>query len=186
VKWSERSEQLGKATKILLELQDWHRHEHNGCKYTWNNYDLSLPQVARRYCTKAWVGLLTWIPCPPLGSLWHSVNGISGCSNTTCNSRWCTELGGEFLIIKPTRCTKFLKFILGMKLHMFWTVPLSIISSFSLYTQQWYMSYSVADSLWAGANAPAHKLSTNLYDIHHCCVYSEKLLTMDRGTVWKM
>jgi hypothetical protein len=30
---------------------------------------------------------------------------------------------------------------------------------------------------------PAHKLSTNLYDIYHCCVYSEKLLMMDRGTV---
>ena len=41
---------------------------------------------------------------------------------------------------------------------MFRTVPLSIIRSFSLYTQQWYMSY-------------------------HCCVYSEKLLMMDRGTV---
>jgi len=26
---------------------------------------------------------------------------------------------------------------------MFRTVPLSIISSFSLYTQQWYMSYSL-------------------------------------------
>ena len=38
---------------------------------------------------------------------------------------------------------------------MFRTVPLSIIWSFSLYTQQWYMS-------------------ANLYDIHHCCVYSEK------------
>jgi len=23
----------------------------------------------------------------------------------------------------------------------------------------------------------------NLYDIYHCCVYSEKLLTMGRGTV---
>jgi hypothetical protein len=29
----------------------------------------------------------------------------------------------------------------GMKLYMFRTVPLSIISSYSLYTQQWYMSY---------------------------------------------
>ena len=28
----------------------------------------------------------------------------------------------------------------------------------------------------------ARKLSANLYDIHHCCVYSEKLL-MDGGTV---
>jgi hypothetical protein len=31
--------------------------------------------------------------------------------------------------------------------------------------------------------AAARKLSTKLYDIHHCCVYSEKLLMMDRGTV---
>jgi len=30
---------------------------------------------------------------------------------------------------------------------MFRTVPLSIIGSFSLYTQQWYMSYRFADSL---------------------------------------
>jgi len=32
---------------------------------------------------------------------------------------------------------------------MFQTVPLSIIRSFSLYTQQWYMSYRFADSLRA-------------------------------------
>ena len=86
-----------------------------------------------------------------------------------------------------------------MKLYMFRTVPLSIIRSFSLYTQQWYMSYRFADSLRAGANAPAHKLfadslrtganapahklSAKLYDIYHCCVYSEKLPMMDRGTV---
>ena len=30
---------------------------------------------------------------------------------------------------------------------------------------------------------PAHKLSANLYDIYHCCVYSEKFPMMDRGTV---
>jgi len=29
-------------------------------------------------------------------------------------------------------------------------------------------------------------LSANLYDIHHYCVYSEKLLMMDRETVWNM
>jgi len=32
---------------------------------------------------------------------------------------------------------------------MFQTVPLSTIRSFSLYTQQWYMSYRFADSLLA-------------------------------------
>jgi len=30
---------------------------------------------------------------------------------------------------------------------------------------------------------PALKLSANLYDEYHCSVYSEKLLTMDRGAV---
>ena len=33
---------------------------------------------------------------------------------------------------------------------MFLTVPLSIIRSSLLYTQQWYMSYRFADSLRAG------------------------------------
>jgi hypothetical protein len=50
------------------------------------------------------------------------------------------------LIIKPTRCTIFSNLFFGMKLNMFQKVPLSIIRSFSLYTQQWYMSYSFADS----------------------------------------
>jgi hypothetical protein len=57
--------------------------------------------------------------------------------------------------------------ILGMKLYTFPTVPLSIIRSSSLYTQQWYMSYTFAD-------------------IYHCCVYSEKLLMINRGTVQNM
>ena len=30
---------------------------------------------------------------------------------------------------------------------------------------------------------PARKLSANPYDTYHCCVYSEKLLMMDRGTI---
>jgi len=72
---------------------------------------------------------------------------------------------------------------------MFRTVPLSIIRSFSLYTQKWYMSYRFADSLRAGSGRnqfrpdPARKLSANLYNICHYCVYSEKLLMMERGTV---
>jgi hypothetical protein len=61
---------------------------------------------------------------------------------------------------------------------MFRTVPLSIIRSFSLYTEQWYMSYRFVDS--------CEQLPANLYDIYHCCVYSEKLLMMDRGTVRNM
>jgi len=67
---------------------------------------------------------------------------------------------------------KFLKFILGLKLYMFLTVPLSIIRSFSLYTQQWYVAHRFADSLRAGLGS---RLQT-----------PEKLLMMDRGTVQNM
>jgi len=38
-----------------------------------------------------------------------------------------------------------------MKLYMFRAVPLSIIRSFPLYTQQWYMLYRSANSLQAGS-----------------------------------
>ena len=57
---------------------------------------------------------------------------------------------------------------------MFRTVPLSIIRSFSLYTKM---------RAGSGRNQfrpdPARKLSANLYDIYHCCVYSEKFLIDD-------
>jgi hypothetical protein len=66
-----------------------------------------------------------------------------------------------------------------MKLYMFWTVPLTIIGSFSLYTQQ------DQDGMQFHPD-PAHKLSANLYNIYHCCVYSEKLPMMDRGNVRNM
>jgi len=76
---------------------------------------------------------------------------------------------------------------------MFRTVPLSIISSFSLYTQQWCMSYRLQLQLASRIRTelqfrpdPARELSANLYDIYRCCVYSEKLLMMDRGTVRNM
>jgi len=46
------------------------------------------------------------------------------------------------------------------------TIPLFIIRSFSLYTQQWYMSYRFADSLRAGSGRSV--------------LYNEKLLMMDR------
>ena len=66
---------------------------------------------------------------------------------------------------------------------MFRTVPLSIIRSFSLYTQQCYMSYSLRAGSGRFRLDPAHKLSANMYDIYHCRVYSEKLLMNDIGTV---
>jgi hypothetical protein len=48
---------------------------------------------------------------------------------------------------------EFLKFIFGIELYMFRTVPLSIIRSYSLYIQQWYMSYRFVDSFRAAAGS---------------------------------
>jgi len=45
----------------------------------------------------------------------------------------------------------------------------------------------VKQSVYRPGNLTADRLRAgsglNLYDIYHCCVYSEKLLMMDRGTV---
>ena len=84
----------------------------------------------------------------------------------------------EFLIIKPTRCTNFSNLFLKWNSSCYgqFLCPSSGVHC-TLYTQQWYMSYRFADS-W--------QLSANVYDIYHCCVYSEKLLMMDRGTVRNM
>jgi hypothetical protein len=48
---------------------------------------------------------------------------------------------------------EFLKFIFGTKLYMFRTITLSIVRSYSLYTQQNFMTYNIAvctvlDSWW--------------------------------------
>jgi len=64
---------------------------------------------------------------------------------------------------------------------MFRTVPLSIIRSFSLYTQQYIQVMLTACE--QDQDGTARKLSANLYDMYYCCVYSEKLLMMDKGTV---
>jgi len=69
---------------------------------------------------------------------------------------------------------EFLKIIFGIKLYMFRTVLLSIIRSFSLYTQQWYMSYRFADSLRAesGPNCRScsQAVSKPVYHIPLLCV----------------
>jgi len=59
------------------------------------------------------------------------------------------------------------------------TVPMSIIRRFSLYTQQWYMSYRFADSLRAICQQ-----TCMTYTFAVCTV--KKLLMMDTGTVRNM
>jgi len=103
---------------------------------------------------------------------------------------------------------QFLKFIFGIKLYMFRTVPLSIIISF--FTVQTAMvlchtGYSYSLRAGSGRNCSSVLIllaSCMTYTINSvlillascqqncmtylCCVYSEKHLMMDRGTVRNM
>ena len=80
----------------------------------------------------------------------------------------------------------FLKFILGMKFYMFRTVPLSIIRSFSLYTQQWYMSYRFADSLRAGSgwNWTSSILILLARCLQTCMTYTIAVCTVKNSWWW--
>ena len=68
---------------------------------------------------------------------------------------------------------------------MFRIVPLAIIRSFSLYTQQWYMLYSLRAGSVRSVLILLASCQQNC-DVYHCCVYSEKLLMTGRGTVRNM
>ena len=69
----------------------------------------------------------------------------------------------------------FLKCILGMKLYMFRTVPLSIIRSFSLYAQQWYMSYMFADNLQTSCQQTCMTYTIAVCTVKHSWWWTEEL-----------
>jgi len=91
------------------------------------------------------IGIRRWVS-GPLGCLTHVCRVSFPRDKATRGIKLHTVL-----IIKPTRCTNLSKFIFGIKLYMFRTVPLSTVRSFSPYIQQWYMAYRFADSLRAGS-----------------------------------
>jgi len=91
--------------------------------------------------------------------------------------------------MKPTRCTGFS--------NLFWNETLHVSDSSSVHHQEFFtvhtaMEYVIQVCRQLSSRIrmelqfhsdPARKLSTNMYDIYHCCVYSEELLMMDRGIV---
>jgi len=83
--------------------------------------------------------------CPSVWGFHHPFNNSARIWRSRDRVSW------SVLIIKPTKCTNYSNLFFWMKLYMFRTVPLSIVRSFSLYTQQWYMSYWFADSLQTGS-----------------------------------
>ena len=83
---------------------------------------------------------------------------------------------------KPTRYANFSNLFLEWNSTCFGQLLCPSSGVFSLYTQQWYMSYRFADSLRAGSGRNCSSvliLLASCQHIYHCCVYSEK--TPDDG-----
>jgi len=91
----------------------------------------------------------------------------------------CDHASWQILIIKPTRCTNFS--------NLFWNKTLHVSDSSSVHHQQFFTVHTAMVYVIQLVSSrirtelqfcpdPARKLSANMYDIYHCCVYSEKLL----------
>jgi len=92
---------------------------------------------------------------------------------------------------KTNEMHQFLKFIFGLELYMFRTVSLSIIRSLVLYTQQ--QVYVIQVMLTACERdqdgiswSRYQEISITCMTYTYCCVYSSRLLMMDREAVRNM
>jgi len=83
----------------------------------------------------------------------------------------------HFLQLKPTRCTNFS--------NLFWNETLHVSEQF-LRPPSGVFHCTRRNGICHTRLLTVCKLSANLYDIYRCCVYSEKLLIMVRGTVQNM
>jgi len=97
-----------------------------------------------------------------------------------------------FLIIKLTRCNNFAILFWNKTLHVSDSSSVRLQEFFTVTTAMVYV-IPVCGQLASRVRMelqfhpdPARKLSANRYDVYHCCVYSEKLLMTDRGTVRNM
>jgi len=98
----------------------------------------------------------------------------------------------DFLAIKLTRCTSFSNLFLQWNSTCFgkFLCPSSGVFHFTHSNGMCNTGLLTACKQDQDGTQfhpdPACKLSANLYDIYHCCGYSEKLPTMGRGTYRNM
>jgi hypothetical protein len=74
----------------------------------------------------------------------------------------------NFFIIKLIRCTNFT--------NLFWYETQHVSDSSSVHHQEFIhctLSNGICHTAFEQEQSPARKLSTNLYDTHHCWVYRE-------------
>jgi len=95
----------------------------------------------------------------------------------------------KFLIIKPTRCTNYSNLFLEWNSTRFGQLVCPSSGVFHCTHSNGICQAGLLTACEKDQDGtqfhldPARKLSANQYDIYHCCVYSEKLLMMDRETV---
>ena len=106
-------------------------------------------------------------------------NFLGGVQRQSVVSGTCSWLVITFSYSKSNYIHWFLKFVFGIKLYIF--SDSSTVHHQEFFTVHTAMVYVIqlASRIRTERNDPARKLSANLYDIYHCCVYSEKLLMMD-------
>jgi len=79
-------------------------------------------------------------------------------------------------------------------LILFWNETLHVSDSSSVHYQEYFTLHTAVIHVMQvlrtaykqDQDDPACKLFANRYDVYHCCVYSEVLLMMDRGTIRNM
>jgi len=100
------------------------------------------------------------------------------CSVTTgLNCKGSQKPTSEFLIIKPTRCTNFS--------NLFWKETLHVLDSSSVPHQEFSTIHTAMVYVVQFCWQHARRIRMDL-KFHPCCVYSGKLLVIDRGTVRNM
>jgi len=89
----------------------------------------------------------------------------------------------RYFYSKTNKMHQCIKFIL------FWNDILHVSDGLSIHHQEFKTVHTATDICQTdnvvcllASRQLANNLSANLYDIYLCCVYSEKLLMMDRGT----
>jgi len=149
---------------------------------------MSWPVNVSRFCTKTSNISTKLIKISEIGLV--CVQNVK--SVTSLTFRWPRNVINSYN--KTNQMNQFLKLIFAIKLTCFRQFLCSSSGVFHcthsngichtglLRAYEQLASRIRTDPSWPCSQV-AHKLSANLYDIYHCCVYSEKLLMMDRGTV---
>jgi hypothetical protein len=93
------------------------------------------------------------------------------------------------VIMKPARCTNFSNLFCYEILHVSDSSSVQHLEFFTLHSAMVYVIQvcrQLASRIRMFHPDPARTLSAKVCDIYHCCVYSERLLMMGRGTVRNM